>query len=169
MKTATLDDANDNGVADAGESIVYAFVLTNTGNVTLFDVIVDDPMLDGLLPAALDLLAPGVSITVVADAYVVEADDFVDGNAIVNTATALGTPAEQRDAVESNEDSVTVPGPTPPGPAKPLANTGLDVRWTLAVGLLALLLGLGAYGASHIRTGRTTDSRGSTWRALSGR
>src|SRR5690606_31924094 len=74
-KTAKLLDTNGSGIADAGESIVYSFLVANTGNVTLFDVAIDDPMLDGLLPEPLDQLVPDVVVTVSAAPYVVTPSD----------------------------------------------------------------------------------------------
>ena len=44
-KTGVLNDGGD-GRADAGDVIDYAFTLTNTGNVTLYNVMLSDPLLD---------------------------------------------------------------------------------------------------------------------------
>ena len=44
-KTGVLNDGGD-GRADAGDVIDYAFTLTNTGNVTLNNVTLSDPLLD---------------------------------------------------------------------------------------------------------------------------
>src|SRR5699024_2494238 len=56
----------------AGDDVVYSFVVTNTGNVTLTDVTVADD-LEGLSaiaygawPAATGVLAPGQSVTATA-------------------------------------------------------------------------------------------------------
>lgn len=58
-KVGQLDDVNENGLADEGESIDYSFIVTNTGNMTLYDVAVTDPRVTGLEPASLASLAPG--------------------------------------------------------------------------------------------------------------
>ncbi|WP_047524877.1 DUF7507 domain-containing protein, partial [Microbacterium sp. ZOR0019] len=34
-KVASLNDTDDNGLADEGETIDYSFVVLNTGNITL--------------------------------------------------------------------------------------------------------------------------------------
>lgn len=89
-KTASLQDANGNGTADAGESVVYSFQVTNTGNVTLTDVSVVDERISGLVPESVDVLPPGVTAAFVAEPYVVTAEDVAAGE-LVNVATAVGT------------------------------------------------------------------------------
>src|SRR5690606_40236969 len=86
IKTATLLSDNGNGVADAGEEILYQVRVENTGNVTLSDVGVDDPM---VAFAGTLTLAPGAVGFLYAQ-YPVTAADLVAGE-IVNTATAHGT------------------------------------------------------------------------------
>ncbi len=60
---------------DLGETITYEFAVTNTGNVTLYDVDVNDPMLvaAGVTVPMIDQLDPGQTLTVSAD-YTVTAD-----------------------------------------------------------------------------------------------
>ncbi|MEZ7002058.1 hypothetical protein [Streptomyces sp. AD55] len=81
----------------AGEEITYSFVVTNTGNVTLTDVQVDEGDFTGtgtlgdvVCPKDATSLAPGASITCTADYKVTQAD--VDAGSLKNTATATGTP-----------------------------------------------------------------------------
>uniref|UniRef100_UPI003FCE4A9C DUF7507 domain-containing protein n=1 Tax=Streptomyces sp. PTD5-9 TaxID=3120150 RepID=UPI003FCE4A9C len=80
-----------------GEKVEYAFVVTNTGNVTLKDVKVDEgeftgsgKLSDVVCPAGTASLAPGASVTCTASYEVTQAD--VDAGSIKNSATATGTP-----------------------------------------------------------------------------
>ena len=49
----------------AGDTIAYTFVVTNTGNVTLDSVAVDDPLV-GAVSCPVTTLAPGASTTCTA-------------------------------------------------------------------------------------------------------
>ena len=66
VKVATLNDSNENGTGDEGETIDYAVSASNIGNVTLTGLIVTDS-LDGAAPVALTCtpttLAPGQTAT----------------------------------------------------------------------------------------------------------
>jgi len=100
VKTATLHDtinaANTAGKADAGETITYSFLVTNTGNVTLTGVAVVDPKLDSVPGSAVTCapttLLPGDTVTCTAAAYIVKAADVAAGKPIINVATASGQP-----------------------------------------------------------------------------
>ncbi|WP_338484898.1 hypothetical protein VM636_15725 [Streptomyces sp. SCSIO 75703] len=103
----------------AGEEITYSFVVTNTGNVTLKDVKVDEDDFDGkgtlgdvVCPAGAASLAPGASVTCTADYKVTQAD--VDAGSVKNTATATGTPPTGEPPV-SPPSEVTLT--EPPAPA----------------------------------------------------
>lgn len=73
-----------------GEVITYTLELTNTGNVTVHDIVVADLNADGgsLTPSIIESLAPGDSITITAGHTITEAD-FVAGF-VENQATAIG-------------------------------------------------------------------------------
>ena len=61
IKTATFNDENGDGFAQVGETIDYAFSVTNTGDVTLTGISITDPLvgvsgtLSSLAPGAVDL------------------------------------------------------------------------------------------------------------------
>ncbi len=108
-KTGTLNDLNGNALIDLGETITYSFLVTNTGNVTMTNVTVDDPLLANA-GVALDqgpqTLAPGASFTFTATYTPVQAD--IDAGSVVNTATGTGTPPSGPPTT-SPPDTVTVP------------------------------------------------------------
>jgi uncharacterized repeat protein (TIGR01451 family) len=117
-KEANLQDGNANGVADAGEQIVYTFDVTNTGNVTLHDVAVHDDRISGLVPDSIEALAPDDTFRFTAEPYTVTKADVAKGE-IVNVATAVGTPPDSEDPFESGSDTATVRTHTDGGGATP--------------------------------------------------
>ncbi len=108
QKAAALDDANDNGLGDVGESIAYSFTVINTGNVTLAQVAVDDPAA-GPVTCDTRTLTPGAETTCAADdAYVITQAD-VDRGVVVNIATATGNPPGTTGPVTSPPSEKQVP------------------------------------------------------------
>jgi uncharacterized repeat protein (TIGR01451 family) len=100
----------------AGQLITYDYLVTNTGNVTLYNVTVADPM-PGLSTIScspntnpLPSLAPGASVTCSAT-YTTTAADLAAGE-VTNQATATGD-APSGAMVSSTADWV-VPGPGAP-------------------------------------------------------
>ncbi|GAA3030066.1 conserved repeat domain-containing protein [Actinokineospora globicatena] len=89
-KRADLVDTNENDLADKGEIILYSFVLTNTGNLTLSQLRVDDPKA-GVVTCPVAILAPGASTTCTAAPYLVTGDDIAAG-IVRNVAVGYGTP-----------------------------------------------------------------------------
>ncbi|WP_217181110.1 CARDB domain-containing protein [Streptomyces sp. AC495_CC817] len=91
-KTAgTVDDANGNGVPDAGEEISYTFSVRNTGTTTLRNATITDPMLGGAVACtALDgvALAPGQTVTCAPITYTLTQGD-IDAGVVRNTATVV--------------------------------------------------------------------------------
>lgn len=181
VKTATLDDANGNGVADEGEQIQYDIVLTNTGNLPLSDVSAIDPMVAGLTPRSVATLAPSASATFTAAPYTVTASDVIRGM-IVNVATGTGTtPGGAK--VTSPEASVSTPttaadddpeeepvSPLPPdgtapdgtapdggAPGGDLADTGSTPPWALG-SVATILLIAGAVTLYIVRRNRAMSA-----------
>ena len=117
VKSDQLNDTNSNGLADAGETIDYSFVLTNTGNLTLTDVSVDDPMV-GAVTCEATTLAPGQSVTCAADEPYTVTDEDVRSGKITNTATGAGTTPPGVDPIVPPTDTIVTPtGPVPPTPS----------------------------------------------------
>jgi uncharacterized repeat protein (TIGR01451 family) len=88
----------------AGATIAYTFIVTNTGNVTLHDVSVTDPIV-GAVSCPGTSLAAGRSMTCTATYVVTQAD--VAAGTVVNAATASGLPPSG--AAVTDDDTVTTP------------------------------------------------------------
>ncbi|WP_237690283.1 DUF7507 domain-containing protein [Nocardioides panacisoli] len=144
-KVGELQDANDNGIADVGEVIAYTFTVTNTGNLALAQVEVQDPKVGAVTCEATEL-APGDDTTCAPNvAYEVTQAD-VDNRSVDNVATALGVASVDGTPVEvSDEDEVSTPTRAEPGIAlektaelrdedgDDLADAGEQVEFSFAV------------------------------------
>lgn len=155
-RAVSVTDVDGDGLTDEGDEIRYAFDLTNTGNVTLAELVVDDPMLDAAgiaVTCPVTSLAPAEKVTCVAkDGYVITAED-VDAERVLNTATASYTPPGQPPAA-TLPDSVTTPTELPEsdvssgsdtsGPGLP--NTGGPSLLLTGGAVISLLAGLALVG-----------------------
>ncbi|MCC6496795.1 MAG: DUF11 domain-containing protein [Propionibacteriaceae bacterium] len=72
----------------AGATVTYAFVVTNTGNLTLEPIVIDDPLL-GSITCPAGPLAPGATLTCDPIVYSLTQAD-VDAGHVANTASAVG-------------------------------------------------------------------------------
>ena len=118
----TLDKVADvTSVSMVGDEIIYTFTATNTGNVTLTDADITDPLpglsaLSCQSPVGTSVttpvtLGPGGVLECTATYAVTQAD--LDAGAVSNTATATGTPPTGPPLTPT--DTVTVPGTQSPG------------------------------------------------------
>ena len=98
--------ASTSPFASAGTPVSYNYVVTNTGNVSLHSIVVNDPM-PGLSSVICpdSTLDPGQSVTCTASYTTTQAD--VDRGSITNTATASGTPPTG--PAKTAQASVTIP------------------------------------------------------------
>jgi uncharacterized repeat protein (TIGR01451 family)/gliding motility-associated-like protein len=100
-KEDTLNDGGD-GVADAGDTISYVFTVTNTGNVTLGNITVTDPLVT--VTGGPVTLAPGASdgTTFTATYTLTQAD--IDSGSFANTATVSGDDPTNNPVVSLSDD-----------------------------------------------------------------
>src|SRR5690606_27859816 len=106
-------------ITKAGETISYSFAVTNTGNIALHDITINEgdfsgtgTMGDITCPEPAAGVAPGDSITCTADYVATQAD--VDAGTITTTATAAGTTPGGTTA-DSAPSAAAVEAPAAPG------------------------------------------------------
>jgi ethanolamine utilization microcompartment shell protein EutS len=126
-----------------GTTVTYTFVVTNTGDTTLFDIVVTDDVMGEI--GTIDQLEPGESATLTAD--------FVVGDvAVTNVAVARGHDILGR-VVEASDDAnvtvVLVETPTTPPPPTPF--TGSDAGRLGLLAALAFGIGLTVVAATRRR------------------
>lgn len=103
--------ADPASVTSAGQQVTYAFTVSNTGNVSLHDVAIADPLAGLSAPVCEQTtIAPGQTTRCTAGYTVTQAD--VDRGSISNTATASGT--DPAGTVATQRASTTVQAPQSP-------------------------------------------------------
>ncbi|SEH56839.1 MULTISPECIES: DUF11 domain-containing protein [unclassified Leifsonia] len=95
-----------------GQLVTYSFLVTNTGNVTLSNLSVNETVFTGsgtmsATTCPVTTLTPGASTTCTATYTLTQAD--IDATKVNNTATAQGTPPGSSTPVLSNPSSTQVP------------------------------------------------------------
>ncbi|GGG38166.1 hypothetical protein GCM10011344_43760 [Dokdonia pacifica] len=98
-KTFVYIDANGNGVVDVGDQLLYNFVVMNNGNVTVTDIVVDDPLLGGIV-GVIDVLTPSDTGNVTATYNLTQED--IDNGSVTNTATAVGNDPFDNDVTSTD-------------------------------------------------------------------
>ncbi|GAB3614744.1 CshA/CshB family fibrillar adhesin-related protein [Humibacter ginsengisoli] len=112
---SVVKSANPTTVTTAGQTVSYSFVVTNTGNVTLKNVGVEDAAFSGdrdnlsAIACPETTLVSGQVETCTATYTVTQAD--VDAGTLTNTAEVTGTPPSGTplDPVSSNTVTVHIP------------------------------------------------------------
>ncbi|MFF9564738.1 beta strand repeat-containing protein [Leifsonia sp. NPDC014704] len=111
VKSASPSTAADFTV---GQVVTYSFAVTNTGNVTLTDVVVTEGSFTGTgtlppatCPAGAAVLAPGQQVVCTAE-YTLTQDD-IDAGSVTNAATATADPPGTTLPPVSPGSSVTIP------------------------------------------------------------
>ena len=107
IKTGVFNNENGDDYAQVGETITYNFTVTNTGNVTLFNITVSDPLPGLVLTGGPITLLPGESnSTAFVATYTITAEDivrgFVTNQATVRGATLLDEVADDLSDSDSN-------------------------------------------------------------------
>ena len=156
--------ADQSSFATAGTTLGYSFLVTNTGNVTLSSITVDDELpgvTDPVCPVT--TLAPSATTTCTASYVTTQAD--IDAGHVTNTATVTGLPPSGtllRSAPSTVTVDSVVPAAAPTAPVTPstLAFTGIaSLDGTVGGGLALVAIGIGFVLAGRRRRLRTGRSR----------
>ncbi|MDH2430446.1 hypothetical protein [Sphaerisporangium sp. TRM90804] len=144
-----LKTAFPNTVAAAGRTIVYSYLVVNTGNATLAQVGATDTAFSGsgappVVTCPVTTLAPQASTTCTGTYVTTQAD--LDAGSIVNTAVAAGT-APSGQAVTSAASTVTVTIETAPA---------LSLLKTASPGTVSAAGRTITYSYTIVNTGNTT-------------
>ncbi|MFV0307098.1 MAG: hypothetical protein ACK5OX_05080, partial [Desertimonas sp.] len=115
VKVAALVDENGNNLADSGETINYAFQITNSGAVTLSPVVLSDSLLGGVV-CTIPTMQPGDVATCGPFGYRVTSADVVAGS-VDNVATVTGDDNNPDTTDPTDEDDTTTPTGPVPNPA----------------------------------------------------
>ncbi len=113
LKTGEFQDANGDGNADVGETITYTFRVENTGNVTLTNVTVDDPLIT-VNGGPITLAPDEVDTATFTGTYIIDQDD-IDAGQVYNQAFATGDCPDGTVDCASDDDDHTEPLPQVPG------------------------------------------------------
>ncbi len=123
--------------ATAGATVPYTFEVTNTGNVTMSSITVNDPLVAAVSCVATSL-APGASTTCSGSHLVTQVD--LDNGSIVNRATVTGNPPGGSPITPVYSNTITVPAEQTPSlvvtkdSATPAATTvNQAITYTFAV------------------------------------
>jgi uncharacterized repeat protein (TIGR01451 family) len=101
LKTAGTPSGNA-----VNSTILYTFKVTNTGNIRITTIAIDDPKITGITCAA-TTLDPKIETTCQGTYAITQAE--VDTGAVNNTAKATGTPSRGPGPVNSNNSTTTTP------------------------------------------------------------
>jgi uncharacterized repeat protein (TIGR01451 family) len=137
VKTADVES-----ITGTSGPVTFTYLVTNTGDAVLVNVVVTDDILGEI--GTIARLEPGQSVTLTRTATVTQA-------APVNIGTAKGTDELGKEVQDSDDEDITfveevvivrpAPNPPAPAPAPTLPRTGLEVRRQLTAGLVLLVLG----------------------------
>ena len=109
-KSGVWQDSNGNGIAEAGETINYTFVVMNTGDTDITGINIDDPTLGITITPNNFNLAVGET-QMCTGTYDIQQFD-IDTGEVLNTATAEGEDADGQPVEGTGSTTVLLPRPS---------------------------------------------------------
>lgn len=111
IKTGVFNDENNDGIAQAGETILYTFMVINTGNVVLSNLDVVDPLVE-VIGDPIDLEPGETDSTTFTAIYVVTVED-VEACQVINQAVIKVEDSSNQEITDlSDDDSFDEDDPT---------------------------------------------------------
>jgi uncharacterized repeat protein (TIGR01451 family) len=126
-----------NPVTALGQQLTYSFVVTNSGNQTVTDITVTDPLLPGLV-CSIASLAPGADLACADTSYIVTQAD-IDRGELVNVATANGVNPQGGPVTTTGTSTAEMPASAPvldltkTASPSPFGGVGTPVFYTFTV------------------------------------
>ncbi|WP_299443437.1 PKD-like domain-containing protein [uncultured Aquimarina sp.] len=105
FKTGVFIDTNNDGLAQAGETIQYNFDVSNTGNVTISNITVSDPLIP--VTGGPITLIPGQTDNTTFTAFYVLLQSDVNAGEVINTATSSGIDPSGGTVTDDSDDPTT--------------------------------------------------------------
>jgi uncharacterized repeat protein (TIGR01451 family) len=101
---AIIKTSSVGGAGAVNDVITYTFTVENTGDVTLTDVSVSDPLpgLSAITPASVASMAPG-DVEIFTATYTIKQAD-IDNGGVTNQATATGKDPDDNDVTDLSDD-----------------------------------------------------------------
>jgi uncharacterized repeat protein (TIGR01451 family) len=131
FKIALVKTAVVSGSVSVGGTVTYTFAVTNTGNGTINNIVVSDPMVGLTIPVStIATLAPGTTNNSIVGTYILKQSD-VDAGQIVNSALAVGKDPQGNNVQDVSGTAITndIPTVTPllPSPSISITKDGVYV------------------------------------------
>ncbi|MFV5689567.1 gliding motility-associated C-terminal domain-containing protein, partial [Flavobacterium sp. ZT3R25] len=112
VKIGTFNDTNNDGFAQTGEKINYTFTVTNTGNVTVTNIVITDPLVGLIISnSPIATLAPTAINSSVTGVYTITQAD-IDAGKVTNSALASGKDPKGTDVTDISGTTVQNNTPT---------------------------------------------------------
>ncbi|AWI24425.1 hypothetical protein HYN49_00135 [Flavobacterium pallidum] len=110
IKTGVYVDDNANGIVDTADTVVYTFVIRNTGNVTVTNILINDALTGTVLvPLTPSTLNPGESGTMTPVVYHINQTN-INAGLVINSASVTGSDPNGDTVSDVSDEGVAANG-----------------------------------------------------------